>query len=203
MKCARRRRESRVVPEAGEFQLRLSGTGGQGLILAGRMLADTLVAAGLRVAQSTTYEPTSRGGVSRCDLIASRASVEYPLVTGLDYLVILAQSAVGISRGLINPDGLVIVDAGAVAQPPGGDYRLHRLPLIETARRLGNVRVTNVVSLGALLALAPVCEFDALDATVQAYAPARFRALNAEALRAGKALGQDSAAETTAVLSAV
>jgi 2-oxoglutarate ferredoxin oxidoreductase subunit gamma len=183
------------VSDAREYQLRLSGTGGQGMILAGRMLADTLIAAGLRVSQSTTYEPTSRGGVSRCDLIVSQAEVEYPLVTGLDYLVVLAQSAVGISNGLINLDGIVIVDAGVVARPPQGDYRLHRLPLIETARRLGNVRVANVVSLGALLALAPVCSLEAIGATVQAYAPARFRALNAEALSAGHALGRSSVAE--------
>lgn len=173
-----------------QFQLRLSGTGGQGLILGGRMLAKTLVARGLNVSQSTTYEPTSRGGVSRADLVVAPWAVDYPLVTGLDYLLVLAQSAVGISDDLVKTGGVVVVDAEAVTRVPRGDYRLHRLPLLDTARRLGNLRVANVVGLGALLTLAPVCPFEEIEKVVEAGAPPKYRRLNVEALRAGRELAR-------------
>ncbi len=172
------------------FQLRLSGTGGQGLILGGRMLANALVGLGMKVSQSTTYEPTSRGGVSRSDLVVTTDGVDFPLVTGIDYLLILAQSAVGISDGLVKPGGIVVIDGEAITRPPQGEYQLHSLPLMETARRLGNPRVANVIGLGALLALAPVCDFAAVEKVVEASAPAKYRQLNVEALRSGAALAR-------------
>ncbi len=172
------------------FQLRLSGTGGQGMILAGRMLARTLVDLGLKVSQSTTYEPTSRGGVSRSDLVVAPRDVDFPLVTGLDYLLVLAQSAVAISDGLLKPDAIVVADTQAVTRPPQGACKLHRLPLMETARSLGNIRVANVVGLGALLTFAPVCDFADLERVVEAAAPPKYRQLNVTALRAGRDLAR-------------
>jgi 2-oxoglutarate ferredoxin oxidoreductase subunit gamma len=182
----------------GMFQLRLSGTGGQGLILAGRMLADTLVGLGMKVSQSTTYEPTSRGGVSRCDLVVAPRDVDFPLVTGLDYVLILAQQAVGISEDLLRPDSVVVTDSGTVTRPPRCGAPVHALPLIEKARELGNVRVANVIGLGALLTLAPVCAFADLERVVEAGAPPKYRRLNVEALRAGRALATPQAAPSLA-----
>ncbi len=71
-----------------DFEVRISGSGGQGILLAGRILADALGHEALNVAQSQSYEPTSRGGLSRADLVASDAEVDYPLASDLDYLVI-------------------------------------------------------------------------------------------------------------------
>ena len=51
------------------IEIRIGGTGGQGLILSAKMLADALAAAGKHVAQSQTYEPTSRGGFCNADLV--------------------------------------------------------------------------------------------------------------------------------------
>ncbi|HJP26220.1 MAG TPA: 2-oxoacid:acceptor oxidoreductase family protein, partial [Arenicellales bacterium] len=62
-----------------QIEIRLSGSGGQGLILGGRLLMHTLMLAGYYVAQSQSYEPTSRGGLSRSDLVASESPVEFPL----------------------------------------------------------------------------------------------------------------------------
>lgn len=177
----------------GAFQLRLSGTGGQGLILAGRMLAETLVGLGFRVSQSTTYEPTSRGGVSRSDLVVAPGDVDYPLVTGLDALLVLAQPAVAISEGLLGPHSVIVTDAEAVEEPPRAPAPVHALPLIEKARELGNLRVANVVGLGALITLAPACAFEPLERVVEASAPARYRQVNVTALRAGRELAEEAA----------
>jgi 2-oxoglutarate ferredoxin oxidoreductase subunit gamma len=68
------------------IEIRIGGTGGQGLILSGKMLADALASMGRRVAQSQTYEPTSRGGFCNSDLVVSEGEVDFPLATAVDYL---------------------------------------------------------------------------------------------------------------------
>ena len=54
-----------------------------------------------RVSFSQSYEPTSRGGVSRSDLVVADTTADYPLVTALDYVIVLDQCAVGISLDLL------------------------------------------------------------------------------------------------------
>lgn len=166
-------------------QIRLSGSGGQGLQLTARLLAEAALASGWRVAHSQGYEPTSRGGLSRSDLVLSRGVITFPLVTRLDILVILDQVAVATSISLLDPDSVVIVDAERVPEPPVGPFRLLPLPFSETARRVGNERVANVVSLGALLALRPLCAVEVVAARLRAEVPAKLMDLNLDALEAG------------------
>ncbi len=171
-----------------DWQIRLAGTGGQGLGLAGRLLADALVSEGMRVAQSQTYEPTSRGGTSRSDLVAARELVDYPLVTRLDCYVLLDQAALEDAEALLTDEALVIVDADRVPKPPGRGRRLHALKPTAAARALGNPRVANVISLGALVTLSEVCAYDTLESVVAASTPAKYRNLNLTALREGHRL---------------
>ena len=177
---------SQAAPRA--LQIRVSGTGGQGLILGGRMLAEACMRQGWFVAQSQSYEPTSRGGVSRSDLVVGPREPDYPLVTRLDVLVVMDQSAVKISTGLVDADSIVLVDSDLVPEPPAGGFAVTALSLTAQARALRNVRVANVVSLGALVALADVCEFDQLEQAVESLTPPKFKALNLDAVRAGRDL---------------
>ncbi len=94
----------------GRMELRIAGTGGQGLLLAGRILADALTAGGRHVAQSQTYEPTSRGGYCNADLVVADGDIDYPLATALDALVLLDRLAVAPSWPLLKPGALVIAD---------------------------------------------------------------------------------------------
>ncbi|MCP4984028.1 MAG: pyruvate ferredoxin oxidoreductase, partial [Gammaproteobacteria bacterium] len=92
-------------------EIRLSGSGGQGLILAASILSNAMMAEGRTVAQSQSYEPTSRGGLSRSDLVVSDGPADYPLVSELDYLIILDQVAVAESEGMIKEGAIVITDS--------------------------------------------------------------------------------------------
>jgi 2-oxoglutarate ferredoxin oxidoreductase subunit gamma len=166
-------------------RIRLSGTGGQGLILAAGILARALLAQGKQIAQSQSYEPTSRGGVSRADLIVSDARVDYPLVTEIDYLLILDQLAVAVSAGLIADGATVLADTRLVPEPPQGRFRVLALPVIDTALQLGNARVANVVSLGALAGLTALCASENLERATTANAPPKYKELNLRALHAG------------------
>jgi 2-oxoglutarate ferredoxin oxidoreductase subunit gamma len=178
----------------GRREVRIAGTGGQGLLLAGRMLAEALVADGRRVAQSQTYEPTSRGGYCNADLVVSDAEVDYPLATALDALVLLDRLAVAPSWPLLKPGALVLADTRLCPDLPPGDCRLLHLPLTRTAIELGSERVANIVALAALVALADLCDQEALARAVRAETPRSFIALNTDALAAGRRLAEQATA---------
>ena len=170
------------------IEMRIGGTGGQGLLLSAKILADALAAGGKRVAQSQTYEPTSRGGFCNADLVVSDVDVDFPLATVLDQLVLLDQLAVKPSWALLKPGALVIADTRLCPELPAGNYRRYHLPLSRTALELGSERVTNIVALGALVALSGICDRAQIEQVVRAEAPRGFLDLNVDALRAGYAL---------------
>ncbi len=170
------------------IEIRIGGTGGQGLILSAKMLAGALAAAGRHVAQSQTYEPTSRGGFCSADLVLTDGEVDFPLVTALDHLVLLDRSAVKPSWSLLEPGALVIADTRLCPELPEGNYRRYHLPLSRTALELGSERVTNIVALGALVELSGVCDREQIERAVRTETPRGYVDLNMDALAAGRSI---------------
>ncbi|MCP3985641.1 MAG: pyruvate ferredoxin oxidoreductase [bacterium] len=188
------------------MEIRLSGSGGQGLVLGGRILARALLLDGLCVAQSQSYEPTSRGGLCRADVVAAESTPDHPLVGELDLLVLLDPIAAAASLELLRDEALVLADSsladgfsdGELADVylPGveladvdlADIKVHSLPLYQTAKRLGAPRVANIVALGALTTLAGRWSQEAMEAAVLEEAPRRSSDLNLQAVRLGLAL---------------
>jgi 2-oxoglutarate ferredoxin oxidoreductase subunit gamma len=180
-----------------EIEIRLCGSGGQGLLVAGAILAEALTLEGLCVAQSQSFEPTSRGGMSRTDLVVSEGALDFPLATALDCALILDQIAAGPTAGLVKRRGLVLLDRKRVPRPPQGDFALHALPLVDSAQGLGDPRVANLVGLGALVRLAKLCSDASLEGAIQSISPTRFVDLNLEAARAGRSLTPATPAAVT------
>ncbi len=178
------------------LEIRFGGTGGQGLILAAKMLADALAAGGKCVAQSQTYEPTSRGGFCNADLVISDAAVDFPLTTAVDYLVLLDKLAIKPSWPLLKPGAMVIADTRLCPELPQGNHRRYHLPLSRTALQLGSERVTNIVALGALAALGGICDRKRLEQAVRAAAPKSLLDLNMDAFAAGYSIAAAPAAAT-------
>ncbi len=163
-------------------------------MLSALILAEALILEGRQVAQSQSFEPLSRGGVSRSDLVVRSQAIDYPLVTELDILLILDQIAVEESQGMIKKGGLVLTDPWKVPAPPEGEFRHVPIALAEKAAALGNARVANIVALGAIAGLSGLdglggleglCGMDSLQTAVRENVPAAFADLNIQALRIG------------------
>ncbi len=171
-------------------EIRFAGSGGQGLQLSAKILASALLRSGRSLALSQSYEPTSRGGLSRSDIVVGEDAdpVEYPLATELDFLVLLDNVAAPSSLPLVRGGGLVLADAARVDVADVGGYLVRRLPFIDLARSLGNERVANIVALGALMAVAAVCPLAAVGEVVREETPRKFLDINREALAAGHRL---------------
>ena len=171
----------------GAVQLRFGGSGGQGLQLSAKILAAALLRAGRTIALSQSYEPTSRGGVSRSDIVVGEggAPVDFPLATELDYLVLLDEVAARSSLPLVRAGGVVLADSDRVEIGDDEAFVVRRLPFTALARSLGNERVANIVALGALIAVAELCSRAHVGAVVREETPRKFLAINVEALAAG------------------
>ncbi|HLB30979.1 MAG TPA: 2-oxoacid:acceptor oxidoreductase family protein [Gammaproteobacteria bacterium] len=176
-----------------QIEIRLSGSGGQGILLAGQLLGDALTLEKKRIAQSQSYEPTSRGGLSRCDLVAGIKTADYPLASALDYLVILDRIALNVSDDITTPNTLIVIDAGADDEQTVGNGQTQVLPLLDTARACNDIRSANMVALGALLELSGICRLASLDAAIREGAPAKLVKSMIEAVHAGQALIQATA----------
>ena len=74
-------------------QIVLTGTGGQGLILAGIILAEAAVLDGKQAIQTQSYGPEARGGASRAEVLISDEAIDYPKVQKADTLLAMSQEA--------------------------------------------------------------------------------------------------------------
>jgi 2-oxoglutarate ferredoxin oxidoreductase subunit gamma len=169
---------------AERIEIRLAGTGGQGMILAGILLADAAVRDGKKVAQTQSYGPEARGGTSRAEVIISDREIHYPEVLSADVLLCMSQEACDRYADQIMERGLLILDADLVSRAP--TTRAVRVPMTELARETTQKEITaNVVSLGLLAGLTEVVSREALEGAVRAHAPQGTEELNLKALAAG------------------
>ena len=175
--------------EADRLEVRVSGSGGQGILLAAAVLADAVAAAGREVVQTQSYGPEARGGASQAEVIASEEPIDYPEVDLADISLCLSQAAFDKYAHLTREGGLVLYDSGLVNERAMPQQRLVGLPFTYTATAdLGAKVVTNIVSLGALVAFVDWLPAETLDDAVAARAPAKFKDLNLRALEAGRRL---------------
>jgi len=180
------------------YEARLSGFGGQGIILAGVILAEAAgVHEGRRVVQTQSYGPESRGSACKCDVIVGDEAVKYPGVHHPDLLVALSQEACDKYAGELRSDGLLIYDPLFVKRPPESVRRAFAVPATQIAEGLGRKIAANMVALGAVAALAGVVGVESLAEAVVARSPRGTDAGNLAAFRAGIAAAGQVVPSTT------
>ena len=171
---------------AERFEIRLAGSGGQGLILAGIILAEAAgVYDGKFVCQTQSYGPEARGGASKAEVVISDAEIDYPKAIQPDVLLALNQKSLEAFSSDLKPGGLLLVDADLVKEAPAS--RVLALPFTRIARELGRAMAANIVALGALAQLTGAVSLESLTAAVLARVPKGTEDLNRRALAAGVA----------------
>jgi 2-oxoglutarate ferredoxin oxidoreductase subunit gamma len=177
---------------ANRFEVRLSGTGGQGLLLAGIILAEAAgVYEGKYVVQTVSYGPAARGGTSRADVVISTEEIDFPKAIGLDVLLAMSQMACDESVPDLKPTGILVADSGLVSQVT--TPRVVKIPFTKIAReKCGREQMANIVALGALSKLIPLLpggaglvSRESLEAAVLARVPKDFIEQNRSAFAEG------------------
>lgn len=164
----------------------LSGTGGQGLILAGQILAEAVVRDGKNVVQTQSYGPEARGGASRAEVIISDGEIDYPLVTRPDVLLAMSAEALKKFVGKLGENSILMVDSTHIKEIPATTARIYKIPCSSIAREtLGKEMVANVVALGALAAATGVVTKESLISALMSHIPRGTEVLNQKALDIG------------------
>ncbi len=169
------------------MEIRIAGFGGQGVVLAGRLLGEAAILAGKRAVQTQSYGPESRGGAARSEVVISDQDIDYPKVIKADILVALSQMAFDKYRPAVKESGKIIVDADLVKTD---DSQIFSVPFVKTADSLGKRMVANSVMLGYLMALTGVIPAESMEATIREKVPEHTVELNLEAFRRGIRLSE-------------
>ncbi|MBI4596446.1 MAG: 2-oxoacid:acceptor oxidoreductase family protein [Candidatus Tectomicrobia bacterium] len=169
------------------YEVRLSGAGGQGLILAGVILAEAAaIYDGKNALQSQSYGPEARGGASKSEVIISDEEIDYPKATQLDALLALTQEACHKYYSDLKEDGFLLVDSDFVTELPPGKFKVYKMPIFTIAsKELGKSMAANIIALGALVELSGVVSHEALEQAVLARVPKGTEELNRKALNLG------------------
>jgi 2-oxoglutarate ferredoxin oxidoreductase subunit gamma len=167
------------------YDIRLSGSGGQGLILIGIILAEAAgIYDGKYVAQTQSYGPEARGGSSKAEVVISDQEIDYPKALKLDVLLAMNQKSCDDYYMDLKPQGILIVDSTFVTQVPS--VKAYRVPFTRIAReKFNREMVANIVALGALTKLSAIVSPKAVEMAVLARVPKGTEKLNRDALKAG------------------
>ena len=167
------------------FELRLSGSGGQGMILASVILSEAIGASDQRnVTQTQSYGPEARGGASKSDVVVSANEIYYPKAMQLDLLLTMTQEALDSYYPNLKEGGTLVVDTTLVTEFPTDNY--YGLPFTRLAREeAGHIMVANVIALAAIAELTGIVSREALTNAVLSRAPRGTEEKNKKAIDIG------------------
>ena len=186
-----------MTKSGDRFEVRLSGSGGQGLMLGGKLLAEAAsVYDGKNTVQTQSYGPEARGGKSKTDVVISTKEIDYPKATKVDVLLAMTQVAADEYASALKDGGLMVVDSYLVETVTRAGAI--QIPFTMLAvEHCGRMLFANVVALGAIVELTGVVEWDSLSKAVMARVPEGTEELNQRALDIGREAAMNAREKTT------
>ncbi|MFQ5614874.1 MAG: 2-oxoacid:acceptor oxidoreductase family protein [Anaerolineales bacterium] len=171
-------------------EIRISGFGGQGIVLAGYIMGKALALYDKYEAVMTqAYGPEARGGASSANIVVSEKPIDYPFVQYPDILVALSQEAYTKFRPTAKPGAAILIDAELVT--PFEDDNPHRIPATRLAETLGRRIVANVVMLGFFTAVTGLIRREAMEKAIESSVKAKTVPLNMRAFATGFEYGME------------
>jgi 2-oxoglutarate ferredoxin oxidoreductase subunit gamma len=152
----------------------LAGFGGQGVLFAGKLIAEAGLIEGREVSWLPSYGPEMRGGTANCSVCLSDDPIGSPLVLEPDVLIAMNQPSLDRFAADVTPGGLVLIDSTMIPRAPErDDVTVVSMPATKLAEDAGLKGLGNVVLLGRLLAETAFCEPAALDKALAKSVPAK------------------------------
>ncbi len=182
----RKRKTSRI-------EIRISGLGGQGVVLAGQILGRAAVHDGKNVVQTQSYGAEARGSAAKSEVIISESKISFPSVRKCDILIAMSQTAVDEHLKDLKENGVLIVDSSMVQKIPETIARSFKIKASETAEKTLGAKIhANMVMLGALIKITKIVSMKALAKAIKETVSAKTVELNLHAYNEGLALAAQS-----------
>jgi 2-oxoglutarate ferredoxin oxidoreductase subunit gamma len=167
----------------------MAGFGGQGIISLGQLWVYCGMKEGLEVTFFPFYGAEKRGGIARASVIVSDSEIASPLVTSPDSAIVMNLDSLPLCEEIIKQGGTLLVNSTLVkTEPKRKDLKVVRIPCNEIAEGIGDVKIANMVMMGALSRLTGAVKLDKLEAILKSFFPEskyRFIPMNMQAIEAG------------------
>lgn len=172
-----------------------AGFGGQGVLSMGMMLAYAGMIEGKEVCWMPSYGPEMRGGTANCITIVSDKAISSPIISMFDTVVALNQPSVDKFESRIKVGGTMIFDGANIVNPPTRtDIKVYNVPGSEEALKLKNMKVLNMIILGAFLKARKTVPYETLVKALYKALPERHHKLiplNEQAIKIGMSFVND------------
>jgi len=172
-----------------QSEIQFAGFGGQGIMLMGQILAQTAMNEGSEVVWIPSYGPEMRGGTAYCTVVISDRLIGSPIIRNPQHLVAMNRPSLEKFAPTVKAEGVIFVNSSIISVDAGRqDVDELRVPIIEIAKALGNIKVANIVALAAFGSRSAVVKVDALQTAVKNKFAQKEKLipLNMEALEEGR-----------------
>ncbi len=175
-----------------ELRVVFAGFGGQGLLFAGKVVANAGLIEEREVSWLPSYGPEMRGGTANCSVTLSDEPIGSPLIMNPNVLIAMNQPSLLKFENLVEPGGKIIVDTSLVNRlPERSDVEVFAHPATELAEEAGLKGLANIVLVGKMLAETGLCSSETMEAAIRKAVPARKAQMvenNLQALKLGMEL---------------
>jgi len=166
----------------------VAGSGGQGAMLLGKIIAEAAMRENRFVTWLPSYGAEVRGGTAHCMITISDQEIGSPYVDKADTLIILNEPSFDRFKNRIRTKGTLIANSSLVLKEINGNSNRIKKPFTDIAIKLGNIKIANMVALGAYLGKKHILQNNIVLKTIEEIAPQDKKALveiNKQALLAG------------------
>ncbi len=168
-------------------EIRFTGFGGQGIILAGFITGKAAsIFDNLNATMRQSYGPESRGGYCSTQLIISNEPISYPNITTPDVLVVMSQEGYTKFKDEVKSGGTILLEEDMVKpHDVRDDIKMKAIPATRLAEKLGRKVVTNIVMLGFMAGQTDVISQKAMENAIKDSVPKGTEELNIKAFKTG------------------
>jgi len=171
---------------ANKTEIRIGGSGGQGVVLAAQILGKAAVLDGKNVLQTQAYGAEARGSLAKSEVIISDSKIGFPAVRKCDVLVAMNQEALNALLKDLKETGTLIVDSTYVTTMPETKAKVYKIPITETAKKtFGEAMYANMVMLGAFMKITSLVSPQAMEKTIRENVSAKTIENNVNAFNKG------------------
>ena len=150
-------------------EVKFAGFGGQGIMLMGQIMAEAALQQGYEVVWIPSYGPEMRGGTAYCTVVISDRPIGSPIIRNPKHLVAMNRPSLEKFAPSVKSGGTIFINSSIISIDAGrDDVDVIKVPIIEIARKLGNVRTANIIALAAFVSRSQVVDFELLRESVKA-----------------------------------
>ena len=151
-----------------ETSIIISGFGGQGTLFAGQVLAYASMDNGFHVTWIPSYGPEMRGGTAYCTVVISDRLIGSPIIRNPGHLVAMNRPSLEKFASTVKSGGVIFINSSIIPVDAGReDVDVIKVPIIEIAKNLGNIKTANIIALSAFVTRSKVVDFGLLQQAVK------------------------------------